>query len=231
MSLASAEKATESQWPSEISNRESKEKIAASLAENLQDGQVVGVGSGTTSYLTLLALQERAEANGFDFSIVATSVELARTAMALEVNVLQLGQVEVAWGFDGADEVCPEGRLIKGLGGAMFREKLQIASQAKTFIVADESKKVSKLGEKFPVPVEVVPQAIDLVRDQLGSLGATEAPTRAAGGKDGPVITEQGGVILDVRFDTVPHEAEIEAIPGVLACGVFERWPYELVMV
>ena len=232
MSLARKEAELEANWPSEISNREAKQALADKLVQNLSSGQVIGAGSGTSSYLTLVSLAKRGAEEQIDFAVVATSIEIERTALALGVRVQPLGQSPIDWGFDGADEVDPNGRLIKGRGGAMFREKLVIASQIKTYIVADESKKVAKLGEKFAVPVEVFPNSVDLVRDSLESLGANKAPLRPAGGKDGPVVTEQGGVILDVSFSgDVPPETDLEAIPGVIATGVFDRYDFELLMV
>jgi len=230
MSLVTDEKLKDSVWPSEISNEAAKKAIAQKLVSNLKDGDLVGVGSGSTAFVTLLELVDAANNQGISFSIVGTSVEIERAAMSLGVTVVGLGQSQVAWSFDGADEVDPAGRLIKGRGGAMFREKLLMASSSKAFILADKSKNVGKLGEKFAVPVEVLPVAIDLARASLESLGATEAPMRAAGGKDGPVVTEYGGVILDVKFSgDVPSEKDIESIPGVTSTGLFDRWSYELI--
>ena len=229
MSLANTEKLKDAIWPTEISNEESKRQIAKQLVTNLKANDVVGVGSGSTAFIALLELADEAKREGLTFSVVGTSIEIERAAMALGVQVVSLGQGEVDWSFDGADEVDPGSRLIKGRGGAMFREKLLMASSKKAFILADSSKMVSNLGEKFAVPVEVLPHAVDLARNLLEGLGACEAPMRSAGGKDGPVVTEFGGVILDVKFSgDVPPEKEIDSIPGVNSSGLFDRWPFEL---
>lgn len=96
------------------------------------------------------------------------------------------------WTFDGADEVDPQRNLIKGRGGAMFKEKLLIRSSRKTFIIIDPSKRVNQLGNKFPIPVEVFPDSLTYVEHELQRLGASEIVLRPAHGKDGPVFTEMG---------------------------------------
>jgi ribose 5-phosphate isomerase A len=121
-------------------------------------------------------------------------------------------------------------RLIKGRGGAMFREKLVMASQERTLILVDRGKLVDRLGTRFPIPVETHPWALPLVEERLRALGATEVETRPAKGKDGPIFTENGHLILDARFDDVPDrlERDIKAIPGVVESGLFVGFPVEI---
>jgi ribose 5-phosphate isomerase A len=98
-------------------------------------------------------------------------------------------------------------------------------------LVIDPSKRVERLGTRFPMPVEVHPNAVEPVVARLQELGCRGAELRTGGGKDGPVITETGFVLLDVHFDEIPHglSAEVKAIPGVLETGLFEGYEYEIV--
>ncbi len=218
------------EWCRPISARAQKEKVAAQLASRLHDGDVVGIGSGSTSFLTLLALASRAKDEGLAFTAIVTSIEMARACSALGVRTEQLGEARPDWSFDGADEISPEGRLIKGRGGAVFKEKLVMAASCERYIVVDESKFVAKLGDRFPVPLEVIPLAIELVVERLRDFGLSSWLLRIAQNKDGPVITEFAGVILDVRFsETIPKEQDLEALPGVIAAGVFDDWKYKVV--
>jgi ribose 5-phosphate isomerase A len=221
---------TDLEWCRPISAREEKERIAAQLAERLRSGDVVGVGSGSTSFLTLLALARRAEREALDFAAIVSSQEMHRACAALHVKELSLNAARPDWNFDGADEVSPTGRLLKGRGGALFREKLVMAASLERYIVADQSKRVERLGTRFPVPCEVVPDAVELVMERLRSLGADKLHLRTATAKDGPVITEWGGMIIDASFASdVPPENVLEAIPGMLAVGVFDGWDYKIV--
>ena len=226
----SMDRSSDLNWGKPISAKESKNAIALRLADRLRPGDVVGVGSGSTSFLTLQALAHRAANEGIQFDAVATSIEMERACAAMGVRVLSLAAARPDWSFDGADEIDGEGRIIKGRGGAIFREKLVMAASRERHIIADASKFVSKLGTKFPLPVEVVPYAVELVCERLRDLGAVSSQIRRAGGKDGPILTEFRGVILDVRFaGDFPSEMVLESIPGVLATGLFEQWEYSVV--
>lgn len=222
------------EWPGEISHREEKEAVAARVAEELCDGQVVGAGSGSTSFLALAAIARRIEEGGLSIHAVPTSTEVALACAALGIPTASLAEARPDWGFDGADEVSVRDgvvALIKGRGGAMFREKLVMASQPRTLILVDRSKLVARLGERFPVPVETHPEALHLVEERLRGLGATDVRLRAAAAKDGPVVTEHGHLILDARFAEIPDrlEIDIKAIPGVVESGLFIGFPVEVV--
>jgi ribose 5-phosphate isomerase A len=218
-------------WPGEISNREEKQAVAARVAEHVRDGQVLGVGSGSTAYLALVAIAERVRRESLTVTAVPTSIELGLAAAGLGLAVTSLAHARPDWGFDGADEVDGDRSLIKGRGGALLREKLVMASQRETWILVDRSKLVERLGGKFPVPVEVVPEAVHLVEERLGSLGAAEIELRRARSKDGPVVTENGNLLLDARFDGIAPglEREIAAVPGVVESGLFQGFPVEIV--
>src|SRR6201996_8239061 len=185
-------------WTDTIINKEAKQKVADKIAEKVKNGDVIGVGSGSTSYLALVAIAKKIKAEKLNVKAITTSVELTMTCSSLGVPTTTLFEHRPDWYFDGADEVDPNHSLIKGRGGAMFKEKLIMSSSPVNYIIVDESKLVDKLGSKFPVPVEVFPTALLLIEKQLKALGATELVLRPAKGKDGPVITESGNLIVDV---------------------------------
>ena len=220
-----------SMWAQEISNRAEKEQVARRVASHARNGDVVGVGSGSTSFLTVLALGERVRAEGLAITAIPTSAELALTCAAFGIPTTTLLAARPDWAFDGADEVDASKRLIKGRGGAMLQEKLVIASAGRAYIVVDRSKRVDRLGSKFAVPVEVMPPALHLACERLTAIGAVDIQLRMAKGKDGPVITEMGNLVLDARFDHIDdvYEKEMAAIPGVVESGLFVGYPVEIV--
>jgi ribose 5-phosphate isomerase A len=136
------------------------------------------------------------------------------------------------WSFDGADEVSPEGYFLKGRGGAMFREKILMVSSPTRYLLVDRSKLVDRLGQTFPVPVEVYPEALHHVESELPRLGATSVELRLGLRKDGPVITEAGNLILDAAFSSIEStlERDIKAIPGVIESGLFIGYDVNLLV-
>jgi ribose 5-phosphate isomerase A len=214
-----------------ITNREAKLKLAAMVAAKAKNGEAIGFGSGSTSYLTILEIGKRVVAEGLQVKAIPTSHEVALTCIQVQIPTVSFNTVRPDWYFDGADEVDPANNLIKGRGGAMFKEKLIMTASPKTFILADSSKLVKSLGEKFPVPVEVIPSALSSVENSLLTLGAASIQLRMSGGKDGPVITENGNFILDVHFNDIGEglEKQIKLIPGVLDSGLFIGYNIEVV--
>jgi ribose 5-phosphate isomerase A len=231
MDWTSSPAAGTAMWAQQIGNREEKEQVARKVAARAKNGDVVGVGSGSTSYLTVVALGERVRNEGLKITAIPTSAELALTCAAYGIPTTTLLAARPDWAFDGADEVDGARRLVKGRGGAMLQEKLVIASSPVTYIVVDRSKRVERLGSKFAVPVEVIPQAVHLACERLTKLGAVELALRMAKGKDGPIVTELGNLVVDARFDLIPdtHERDIAAIPGVVGSGLFVDYPVEIV--
>ncbi|MBH0230452.1 ribose 5-phosphate isomerase A [Halobacillus yeomjeoni] len=227
-SLASAES-----WAGEISNLEEKNKLAEKISGKIKDGEVIGVGSGSTAYLALKAISKRVKQEGLEVLAVPTSKEALLNCSMLGLKTTTLSAAKPDWGFDGADEVDSNNRLIKGRGGALFAEKLVMASAPKTYILVDESKFVDRLGEKFPVPLEVDPRAIHLVETRLAQFPIQGVKLRMAKSKDGPVITESGNLILDVRFKKISNEMEKELsfIPGVIETGLFISYSVEILTV
>lgn len=214
-----------------IKNREEKQKVAEQIASRVKDGDVIGVGSGSTSSLALEEISKWMMEKNLNITAIPTSREAELACSALSIPVTTLSCRRPDWVFDGADEVDPDHNLIKGRGGAMFMEKMVIASAKEVYILVDESKFVDKLGATFPVPVEVDPRAINLVETELEQYQALDISLRPAAGKDGPVYTEAGNVILDVFFETVTDtlEKDLAAIPGVMETGLFIGYPVEVI--
>lgn len=211
------------QWSSQIVNPAGKQKVAQQIAAMVKDGDVLGVGSGSTVYMALLAIAERIKAEGLFILAIPTSIEISMFCSKLGIPLTTLFEHQPDWLFDGADEVDPNNWLIKGRGGAMFKEKLLISSSPISYIIVDDSKMVAKLNTNFPVPVEVFPQALLHAEAELKKLGASSIVLRPAKGKDGSIITENGNLILDCYFNDIKEslERDIKAITGVIESGLF----------
>ena len=139
------------QWSDSIINREAKEHVAREIAATAKDGDVIGAGSGSTVYLTLFELSRRIREEHLHIEVIPASQEISMTCIQLGIPQTTLWNKRPNWTFDGADEVDPQQNLIKGRGGAMFKEKLLIRSSRKTFIIIDPSKRVNQLGSKFQI--------------------------------------------------------------------------------
>ncbi|MEO7215661.1 ribose 5-phosphate isomerase A [Mucilaginibacter sp.] len=211
------------EWTATITNPIGKQKVAQQIAAMVKDGDILGVGSGSTVYLALLAIAERIKAEKLNVLAIPTSLEISMFLSKLRIPITSLFEHTPDWLFDGADEVDPKNSLIKGRGGAMFKEKLLIASSPLNYIIVDDTKIVDKIGTNFPIPIEVFPQALLHVEAELKKLGANSIVLRPAKGKDGPIITENNNLILDCRFDEVPDtmERDIKSITGVIESGLF----------
>lgn len=207
----------------QIGQYDAKLQIAKQLAGRAQRGDVIGAGSGSTALLALQELAKRDNDEKLNLTFVPTSYEIEWACYQNNLKTASVFEHKPDWCFDGADEVDPDKNLIKGRGGAMYREKLVMTASETRYILVDGSKFVKKLGENFPVPVECDPQAVNLVEAQLTKTGASDIVIRPAKGKDGPVITEKGNVILDCQFSNIDMNTEknISSIPGVLESGLF----------
>ena len=211
-------------WHAGVDNFDAKSAIAHEMAARLRDGEIVGVGSGSTSLVTLHALAGRAREGSLRFVAITSSVEMEVACATLGVGTTSLIATRPDWSFDGADEVDDALDMIKGRGGALLRERLLIAASPERYVVADRTKRVARLGTRAPIPLELVPEALNLVRAELADMaGVREMQLRLATGKDGPTMTEHGNVILDVRFDDVTPDldARLRSLPGVVATGLF----------
>jgi ribose 5-phosphate isomerase A len=219
-------------WSDTIINKEGKQKVADKIAEKVKDGDVLGVGSGSTVYMALLAIAKKIKEENLQILALPTSIEIGLVCSKLGIPLTSIYENRPDWLFDGADEVDPKHNLIKGRGGAMFKEKLLISCSPVNYIIVDDSKLVNKLGTNFPVPIEVFPAALLHVEEELGKLGIESLILRLAKGKDGPVITENGNVIFDARFAEITDDLElkIKAITGVIESGLFINYNVEILV-
>ncbi len=218
------------EWCRPISNRDAKERIARDVARRASSGDIIGAGSGSTSFLTVLALGERVAAEGLDVTVVPTSIEIELAGCAVGLNISGTVPTRIDWCFDGADEVDPLGRLIKGRGGALYRERLVFIAANVRVVVADDSKTVDRLGRNFPVPVEVEPKWVRSAYNRISQLAhVSKVALRMGMAKDGPVITESGRLLLDVTMMQIDDADEelLLSVPGVCCTGIFSGFEIE----
>ncbi len=199
-----------------------KALAARRAADEVRDGMVVGLGTGSTAAVLVAALGERVK-GGLRFVGVPTSEATARQASELGIPLATLEQrPQLDLDIDGADEVDPARDLIKGLGGALLREKIVAVAAARLVIMVDESKLVGRLGEKAPVPVEVVRFGWRRTAEALRALGAEPA---LRGGEADAFVTDGGNFILDCRFpgarDLAALAGAIKGVVGVVEHGLF----------
>jgi len=202
---------------------ESKKEVASQAAMMVSDGQVLGLGTGSTAHYFIEKLGERIKEEEIELMGIPTSYQSFFLAKDCGIPITTLDEHLPDMAVDGADEFDPELNLIKGGGAAHTIEKIVDASASKFIVIVDESKQVDKLGD-FPVPLEVLPSAYRPVTDWVKSAGGV--PTlRMAQMKDGPVITDNNNFVVDVQFKEIPkpHELEValNSIPGVVENGIF----------
>jgi ribose 5-phosphate isomerase A len=205
-------------------NRSDEEKIAAARASLrfIRDGQIVGLGSGSTAAQFIRLLGEQVK-NGLRVRGIPTSEHSREQAASLGIPLTTLDECpEIDVTVDGADEVDPELRLIKGGGGALLREKIVASATRQQVIVVDETKRVPVLG-KFPLPVEVIKFAQAVVAKKITALGAAVTLRRQADGT--PYLTDENNHILDCRFGQIPDAdglaRQLSDMPGVVEHGLF----------
>jgi ribose 5-phosphate isomerase A len=204
-----------------------KQAVAAAAVDAIQDGMVLGLGSGSTAALMIQGLGAKLAAGELrDIVGVTTSFQGEVLAAELGIPLRSLNAVErIDLAIDGADEVDPSFQLIKGGGACHVQEKLVAARAERFIVVVDATKLVDRLNLGFLLPVEVLPGAWRQVQARLASMGGA-AELRMATRKAGPVVTDQGNLVLDVRFsdgivDPRALEQAINNIPGVLENGLF----------
>ncbi len=204
-----------------------KKAVAQAAVDQIQNGMILGLGSGSTAALMIEALAMKLKSGEIkDIVGVTTSFQGEVLATELGIPLKSLSSVsEIDLAIDGADEVDPNFQLIKGGGACHVQEKLVAALAKKFIVVVDSSKLVKKLNLDFKLPVEVLPAAWKQVQKTLENIGWTGS-LRMAQKKAGPVVTDQGNLILDLAFQNgidYPDELEgqINNIPGVLENGLF----------
>lgn len=207
----------------QILNKQQKQKLAEKICEKVNDGDVIGFGSGSTSFITACEIADKIKEENIKITAIPTSYEIKMLCTKLNIPTASLIEKKPDWSFDGADEVSPNNWLIKGRGAAMFKEKLNIKNSGIVYILVDESKFVKQLCDKHPIPIECFPEAINYIKEEIIKLGGKDIELRLAEGKDGPIITENGNFILDVKFDKVTEnlESKLKSIVGVIETGLF----------
>ena len=198
-----------------IANKEEKIKIARKIVENVKNNQVIGFGSGTTSYLAAIEIGKYVRENNLSITAVPTSNAIEEICNKYDIKIGKLSENTLDWAFDGADEVDEDSNMIKGKGRALFREKLNLLNSKENFILVDKTKLVKKLGEKDFVPIEVYPDAIRYVKEELKKLNALEFNTIGE--------TENNNTLIEAKFENIEFDMEkkIKLIPGVIESGLF----------
>ncbi|MEM1589441.1 MAG: ribose 5-phosphate isomerase A [Candidatus Bathyarchaeia archaeon] len=203
-----------------------KRNAALEAVKHVEDGFVIGLGSGSTVVYAAMEIGRMVKAKNLNVKVVPTSYQALMLAVKNGIPTTTLEEnPTLDLTIDGADQIDENLNLIKGMGAALTREKV-VASASKTLIiVADWRKKVKTLGENSqPVPIEVLPFAAPLVIRKISMLGG-KPKIREGSGKVGPVITDNGNLIIDADFGLIEKPAELEkalkTIPGVVETGLF----------
>jgi ribose 5-phosphate isomerase A len=205
-----------------MANDQEKQAAARASLQFVKDGQVVGLGTGSTATYFIKLLGEEVS-KGLRIRGIPTSDRSRELATSLGIPLTTLDECQdIAVTIDGADEVDPRLCLIKGGGGALLREKIVASATRQMVVVADASKRVERLG-KFPLPVEVIKFAQALVAKRISALGAQVTLRSISDGK--PFVTDENNHILDCRFGEISDPdglaRELSAMPGVVEHGLF----------
>ena len=203
-----------------------KQQVGIAAAARVKSGSIVGLGTGSTTAYAIQALGDRLKSGDLkNIKGVPTSFQaivLARQYGIPLVTLDEIDHIDVA--IDGADEVDPHKNLIKGGGAAHTQEKIVDSLADQFIVVVDSGKLVEQLGSTFLLPVEVIPMAVTPVMRAIVKLGG-KPELRMGIKKAGPVVTDQGNLVIDVKFDRIDNPADLEKtlnnIPGVLENGLF----------
>lgn len=203
-----------------------KQRVAEHAAGYVKDGMLVGLGTGSTADAFIQALA-KLHRDGLKFNTVSSSVVSHIKAQALGLPLLSIDQVtEIDLYVDGADEVSPDLMLLKGQGADLVREKLLAKASREFLVMIDASKLVDRIGQKFAIPIEVMPFAWQAVKAQLEKLGGT-GDLRRIPGKENLLVSSHGSLILDMRFpEQMPTQQLndiLNSMPGVVEQGIFAQ--------
>lgn len=202
-----------------------KELVAKHAAALVKEGMCVGLGTGSTADFFIAELARRKNEEDFQFTTVASSIVSSRKAQELGLPLLAIEHLtHLDLYVDGADEVTPDNTLLKGQGADLVREKI-LANACDQFIVlVDQSKMVDHIGTRFPIPIEVMPFAWQIVKQNLETLGG-QGELRQNGNGSGLAVTSHGSLVLDMVFDRqrdcVQLNSILNSMPGVVEHGIF----------
>lgn len=200
-----------------------KQLVAEHAAKQIENGMLIGLGTGSTANHFIEALATRQQQENLQIQVVASSVVSTIKAQQVGLNLRSLEHIrQLDVYVDGADEVSPELVLLKGRGADLVREKL-LAKASRTFwVLIDQTKKVERIGQNFPIPIEVMPFAWQLVQQSLTEFNA-DAQLRRNG--DGLFVTSYGSLVLDCTFPETQEikllNQQLNAIPGIVEHGIF----------
>lgn len=203
-----------------------KQEVGKAAADRVQSNSIVGLGTGSTTAFAIQYIGERLQKGELEnIQGIPTSFQAEVLAKQYGIPLTTLDAVDyIDVAIDGADEVDPNKNLIKGGGAAHTREKVVDSLGNQFIVVVDSGKLVEKLGSNFLLPVEVIPMAMTPVMRKLEQMGG-KPELRMGVKKAGPVVTDQGNLVIDVKFDEIANpgdlEKEINNIPGVLENGLF----------
>lgn len=206
-----------------LTNAAIKELVGTQAAELVQSGMTIGLGTGSTMEWTIKALGNKIN-NGLEIRAVSTSQASSKLAQQYNIPLIALNDAaKIQLAIDGADEIDPQLRLIKGGGGALFQEKMVAAAAEEFIVIADHSKMVAQLGA-YPLPVEVSSFNWKQVEKQMTKLLAKPLKLRMKK-DDTPFITDHGNYIIDISFEVINNIDEVNNallhIPGVIETGLF----------
>ncbi len=202
-----------------------KELVAKHAAAQVKNGMLVGLGTGSTANLFIRELAHRRIEEGLRVTTAASSVVSAIQAQSLGLPMVAMEHLErLDLYVDGADEVSPDLTLLKGRGFDLVREKLLAKASDAFLVLVDQSKLVARIGERFPIPVEVMPFAWKMVKRSLEALGGS-GELRRNPSQDGLVVTSHGSLVLDMTFpedsDSKALDEALNSVPGVVEHGIF----------
>jgi len=202
-----------------------KQLVALRAAQYVQNGMLVGLGTGSTANYFIEELARLTREQGLRCTTIASSAISAHKAQSLQLPIVALEHVaSIDLYVDGADEITPDKTLLKGRGSDLVKEKLLAKAATQFIAVADASKLVSHIGQNFTIPIEVIPFAWQLAKKNLEALGGV-GELRPNAAKDGFWITSHGSYVLDMKFDANIDANTLNAMlnntPGVVEHGIF----------
>jgi len=202
-----------------------KKRAASEAVKHVKDGFTVGLGSGSTAAYAIKEIGRRIQREKLQILGVPTSHQALRLAVDSGIPMTTLDEhPQLTFTIDGADQIDRELNLIKGMGGALTREKIVASATKRLVIVADETKMAEKLGKDQPLPLEVLPFALPTVIPRIQKLGGSPI-LREGTGKVGPVVTDNGNFIVDADFGPIDSpktlNSQLKSVPGVIETGLF----------
>jgi ribose 5-phosphate isomerase A len=204
---------------------EAKKNAALEAVKHIKGGLIVGLGSGSTAAYAIREIGRLAHQKNWKILGVPTSYQAFLLAVDNGISITTLNEhPKLDLTIDGADQVDPDLNLIKGMGGALTKEKIVALASKHYIVVTDETKLTKKLGTKQPVPIEVLPFAMALVESRIKKMKGTPI-LREGKGKVGPIITDNGNFIVDADFGPIDApdklNSELKSIPGLVETGLF----------